>query len=124
MFDAITTVDDRVGLGPGDALVFYTDGITEASDDLFGQARLRDLVRDHAGRPADDVADGVAMRTFGDGSCDHVAVVVVRVPDDLGEDPVPRVVTATGAPAEQLQLQLQLQLPGYPHGGRRPDEIV
>jgi serine/threonine protein phosphatase PrpC len=122
MFDAITTVDDRVGLGPGDALVFYTDGITEASDDLFGQARLRDLVRDHAGRPADDVADGVlgAMRTFGDGSCDHVAVVVVRVPDGLGEDPVPRVVTATGAPAEQLQLQL----PGYPHGGRRPDEIV
>jgi sigma-B regulation protein RsbU (phosphoserine phosphatase) len=122
MFDAITTVDDRVGLGPGDALVFYTDGITEARNaagDLFGEARLRDLVRDQAGRPADEMADAVigAMRTFGDGPRDDVAVVVVRVPDDLGEDPVQRVVSATGLAAEQLRL------PGYPHGGRRPDSI-
>jgi serine phosphatase RsbU (regulator of sigma subunit) len=43
MFDDIAPVDERVGLGPGDALVLYTDGITEARDatgDTFGEDLL------------------------------------------------------------------------------------
>ena len=40
--------EDEIVLAPGDALVLYTDGITEAmddNDDLFGKERLKEAVR-------------------------------------------------------------------------------
>ncbi|MGI8792106.1 MAG: hypothetical protein ACR2H3_02835 [Acidimicrobiales bacterium] len=42
-----------------------------------------------------------AARTFAEGLHDDVAVVVLRVPTDLGVDPM-RVVLATGVPADAL----------------------
>lgn len=41
---------DQTQLGPGDGLVYYTDGVTEvfnAEADIFGLARLKRLVREH-----------------------------------------------------------------------------
>jgi len=115
MFDAVEAVDDRVGLGPGDALVFYTDGITEARDESgeqFGDGRLREIIAGSAGAPADAIATTIvdAARSWCTGPlADDVAILVVRVPDHLGEDRVGRVAAATGVPVEELHL------PGYPH---------
>lgn len=122
MFETTTTINDRVGLGPGDALVFFTDGITESRNqagDLYGEDRLRDALTETAGRPAEVIADAViqAARQFGSGQRDDVAIVVIRVPDDLGEDPLHRVLAATGLQPGDITL------PGYPHGGARPPAI-
>jgi sigma-B regulation protein RsbU (phosphoserine phosphatase) len=114
LFDAIEPVDDRVGLGPGDALVFYTDGITEARDpdgDFFGEDRLMAVLRRLTGAPAETIADAVieAASTFAAGApADDVAVLVLRVPDDAGQDPLGRVAAGTGLPVDRLRL------PAYP----------
>ena len=113
LFDHIEPYDDRVGLGPGDALVFYTDGITEArsGDELFGEDRLVAVLSGLTGAPAGVIADRVidAATEWTSGRVDDdVAILVVRVPDDAGQDPLGRVSAATGVPADRLEL------PGYP----------
>lgn len=52
----------RVQVEPGDLLVFYTDGVTDAMDDghrPFGRDRLAEIVRAHRHRPAVDVAAAI-----------------------------------------------------------------
>ena len=116
LFDDPLLGDDRVGLGPGDALVFCTDGITEArsaSGELFGDERLAQVLLAHAGRSADDLAGAVlgeAIAYGGESVRDDVAVLVVRVPMEAKRDPVARLEEATGTPFEKLQL------PGYTIG--------
>jgi sigma-B regulation protein RsbU (phosphoserine phosphatase) len=49
-------------LDPGDVLVLYTDGITEARSDretFYGEDRLLESVRANLGRPARDIQDAV-----------------------------------------------------------------
>ena len=76
----------KVRLGPGDAAVFYTDGITEArgpDGSFFGEGRLRDLVRACVGLDAPAFAERMRDVTleFGEGNLrDDVAVLVLRVP--------------------------------------------
>ncbi len=123
LFDSATSIDDRIGLGPGDSLVLYTDGITEARTTdgaQFGQDRLRQCLVRWAGRSADEIATNILgeARAFADGIRDDVAVIVLRVPDDLGADPVVRVATATGVPVAQLHL------PSYAHGEPRPPDTT
>src|SRR3954453_14026252 len=119
LFPDFDPVEDRVGLGPGDSLVFYTDGVTEARDasgELYGDARLVNLLAEHPGSPAEELAELVvsSARTFAAGDLhDDLPVVVIRVPDDARPEPVRRVVDATGVPADELQL------PDYPHGDPR-----
>ena len=73
-------------VGPGDVLVFYTDGITEArnpSGELFGDDRLRELLAGCARLSAEECASQVlqAARQFAAGSLgDDVALLVLRVP--------------------------------------------
>lgn len=74
----------EVRLGPGDLLLLYTDGVTEARgpEGWFGPDRLASLVTSLADAPADAVADGVldAVSDFQDGRLrDDVALLVVRV---------------------------------------------
>src|SRR5215218_1600851 len=77
----------RVRLGPGDAAVFITDGITEArwpDGSFFGEGRLRDLVRSCAGLDAPAIAEKMRDVTleFGEGNLrDDLAVLVLRVPE-------------------------------------------
>jgi len=116
MFPDAEGTDDRVGLGPGDALVFYTDGITEARDAggaLFGEAGLLASLRDCVGLDAQGTVDRVvaAARSYAAGGLtDDAAVLVVRVPLEARSDPMRRLEEATGVPADRLAL------PGYPHG--------
>jgi sigma-B regulation protein RsbU (phosphoserine phosphatase) len=54
--------EESVVLAPGDALVFVTDGITEArnrSDELFGDERLREAVRGAGRAPAQEIVGAV-----------------------------------------------------------------
>lgn len=43
---------------PGDALIFYTDGVTEAmapSRELFGRERLEKILKENAGQTAEEL---------------------------------------------------------------------
>jgi phosphoserine phosphatase RsbU/P len=120
MFPNVAPVDDRVGLGAGDALVLYTDGIVEARNaagELLGDARLVRELQTCCGVDADGIAGRVLdlARSFSAGELsDDAAVVVIRVPDDAWDDPMARLAAATGVAADRLKL------PGYPHGGQPP----
>ncbi|MFL6008363.1 MAG: SpoIIE family protein phosphatase [Rubrobacteraceae bacterium] len=77
----------KIQLGQGDAAVFYTDGITEArgpDGSLFGEERLRALLRSCAGIDAPAIAQRLRDVTleYGEGSpLDDLAVLVLRVPE-------------------------------------------
>lgn len=75
--------ETTVELGPGDVLLLYTDGVTEArgAEDLFGEARLRDHLRELGGLPASAVVESVAVAVsehLGDRDHDDIAVVAAQ----------------------------------------------
>jgi len=54
--------EDTIALGPGDLIVLFTDGISEAMnarDDCFGEGRLGQLVEAHANLPSDELRERV-----------------------------------------------------------------
>jgi PAS domain S-box-containing protein len=70
-------------LGPGDAIVFYTDGVTEARGPggLLGEERLKTLVASCAGLDADAIAarvEAAALELQDGPPRDDMAVVVLR----------------------------------------------
>jgi PAS domain S-box-containing protein len=72
-----------VALEPGDAVLFYTDGVIEArsGSDVFGESRLLEILRSCGGVDASDIAQRVdqAVRDFQDGDQrDDIAVLVVQ----------------------------------------------
>ena len=83
VLDDVTLADDTVHLAPGDALVLYTDGVTErrSGDRMFGDESLLAACTAAAGAGAQEFAGLVeqAVRDFGDeASRDDLAVLVVR----------------------------------------------
>ncbi len=85
-FEEIELHEERLDLADGDALVFYTDGVTEAQSpdgEMFGEARLRDVVAANGGASAEDLLAAVVAavtefageREWGD---DVTGVVVKR----------------------------------------------
>lgn len=85
LFTEVEVHDDDVELGPGDALVLFTDGVTEARgpDGLFGEARLAELLAGCRGLDAASLAATVAdevLRVQQDDAADDIALLVVRVP--------------------------------------------
>jgi PAS domain S-box-containing protein len=80
-------VDETIELQPGDSLVLYTDGVSEARSEsgLFGEERLFDLVKSCSGLDAATIAeriesDVLAFREVG--TSDDLAVLVLRVQDE------------------------------------------
>ena len=77
----------KVSLRPGDAVVFYTDGIVEArgpDGSFLGEERLRALLRLCAGLSAPAIAQRLRDVTleYGEGNArDDLAVLVLRVPE-------------------------------------------
>lgn len=116
LFDEPDLAVDRVGLGPGDSLLFCTDGITEARNangEMFGEERLPAVLLDCIDCSADEVAARIAEEALayaGGRTHDDVAILVVRVPPDATVDPMARLGDATGMPAESVPV------PGYPVG--------
>jgi sigma-B regulation protein RsbU (phosphoserine phosphatase) len=87
MFDRVTFTPTDIELPIGDTLVMYTDGVIEARGgrEEFGEDRLVDLLREHAGQDAAGLAAAVedAVLRFQDGSArDDVAVIAVRAVDE------------------------------------------
>ncbi|MGH3145048.1 MAG: PAS domain S-box protein [Rubrobacter sp.] len=87
VFPDVDLRDTSLRLMPGEALVLYTDGITEArSPDggFFGEERLRDLLRSCAGCDAGEFARRIkgAVLEFQEGfPRDDFAILVLRVRD-------------------------------------------
>jgi sigma-B regulation protein RsbU (phosphoserine phosphatase) len=76
----------QAGWDPGTVIVIGTDGITETrnpSNEFFGSARLRDVIRDHAAQPVDRIRSAVieAVHDFRKDlpQEDDVTLVVVKL---------------------------------------------
>lgn len=81
-FDTAAYKERMVEVRPGDVLVLYTDGVTEAMDasgDLFGDERLREVIRARRGEPATAIQRGIwdAVKAHRDGSLDDDMTIVV-----------------------------------------------
>jgi sigma-B regulation protein RsbU (phosphoserine phosphatase) len=77
--------ESRVAMQPGDVLVLFTDGVTEATDpqgEDFGDERLAALVASMDDRPTSDIVEAihaaVAEYTQGAPAADDITVVAVR----------------------------------------------
>ncbi|MGD8626140.1 MAG: SpoIIE family protein phosphatase [Anaerolineae bacterium] len=75
----------QVRLAPGDMLVLYTDGVTEARQaggQMFGLERLQAVLAANAGRRAGEIQEAIvaAVQAFEDGSpkTDDLTLVIIR----------------------------------------------
>lgn len=75
-------------LAPGETCLLYTDGITEArggplGDELFGEDRLRQALRECGGMPGEAIVERVQMlaaQWLGGGSHDDMATLAISAP--------------------------------------------
>jgi sigma-B regulation protein RsbU (phosphoserine phosphatase) len=75
----------RINLDTGDFLVIYTDGVSEAcnlQNDLFEEARLREIVEKFSGENVQELADSIreGMKAFTQGApqSDDVTILVIQ----------------------------------------------
>lgn len=114
-------VDDRVGLGPGDALVLCSDAVTGSRNvdgELFGDRVLPDVLVDCAGQSPNATAGRIlaaATEFGGDRLHDDGMIFVLRVPEAIRHQGPEWVSRSTGIPLDQLHL------PGYPLGDQQPE---
>jgi len=80
----------RVQLEPGDFLVIYTDGVSEASNnmsELFEEARLRVIIENFAGETVHQLGDAIreGMRAFTEGAAqsDDITILVIEYKGNL-----------------------------------------
>jgi sigma-B regulation protein RsbU (phosphoserine phosphatase) len=66
LWDGLTYENARVTLNPGDTLLCYTDGVTEArrDGDLFGYDRLKSALLKHHDKSAQRIVDLIYRRTL------------------------------------------------------------
>jgi serine phosphatase RsbU (regulator of sigma subunit)/DNA-binding NarL/FixJ family response regulator len=112
--------EEVLHLGPGDALVFYTDGVTEARGgaDFFGNKRLAALIGTCAGLDAESMAKRIehTVVDFQAGRPrDDIAVLVLRVPDPasaaLHGDWQPDPMSLDRSPVPPARLDLEIHPP-------------
>jgi phosphoserine phosphatase RsbU/P len=85
MFPEAEYQSSRIQVDPGDFLVIYTDGVSEASNtqnDLFEEARLRQIVEDFKGTNVSELGDAIreGMRNFTQGAAqsDDITIMVIE----------------------------------------------
>lgn len=85
MFDFAEYRTGRIQLEPGDFLVIYSDGISEASNprnELFDERRLRRAIEGYSGTNVQDLLENIQaeVRTFTEGApqSDDITLVVVQ----------------------------------------------
>jgi len=109
--------EETIALRPGDMLVFYSDGITEAENpqgELFGIERLKKILTDQPYRPASDMSqliteaieDFQVVSTFSD----DITLIVLKV--------LPRIISfAYPATLDHLnEMSLLVQQTAHPYG--------
>lgn len=79
------TDEIKVLLNPGDTVIMYTDGITEAANTqghLFGIERLKEICQDHHQKPVEKIKDAIIESVFnyanGQDLYDDVSLVVLK----------------------------------------------
>jgi PAS domain S-box-containing protein len=82
---SVSHADVAADLGPGDALVCFTDGVTEGRGPagMFGDVSLRETLLGSAGKTADAIAErlvSAALAFQGGRTQDDLALLVLRVP--------------------------------------------
>ncbi|MCK2216492.1 serine/threonine-protein phosphatase [Actinomadura sp. ATCC 31491] len=88
MLERVTSVTDTVTLEPGETCLLFTDGITEAmggplGDEMFGEERLLEDLRQCGGMPPEAIAERVEMlasQWVGGGDHDDMAVIAITAP--------------------------------------------
>ncbi len=76
--------ENSLQIMPGDVILLYTDGITEAErdDEYFGVEKLLDIVRTNISKNSDEIVDEVLRQvaTFSEGSpqSDDRTIIVIR----------------------------------------------
>ncbi|MFI7426195.1 SpoIIE family protein phosphatase [Micromonospora sp. NPDC049836] len=83
LLDTIATPTAEIPLGPGDTLIFYTDGVTERrrGRELFGVDRLRESAAPLAGYSADVIAARLRATAIGfsvEPPRDDIAILALR----------------------------------------------
>jgi sigma-B regulation protein RsbU (phosphoserine phosphatase) len=85
MFDFAEYQTGNAKLGPGDFLVIYTDGISEASNprgDLFEESRLRTVVQKFSGHTVEELLEAIQaeVRAFTENApqADDITLVIVQ----------------------------------------------
>ncbi len=81
-FESATFKERQTEIRPGDILTLYTDGITEsmnAENDLFGEERLKDVIRSRRGGPAAEIARAIreTVSAFSGGEPDDDLTLVI-----------------------------------------------
>ncbi len=86
LFKDATYEEFTLSLQPGDAVVFFSDGITDAlneKEEMFGEERLMAVVRKHLPKTAKEMADAIfeELSIFQNGAerFDDETVVVLKV---------------------------------------------
>jgi phosphoserine phosphatase RsbU/P len=85
LFPGQEYANETLELGPGDSLVLYTDGVSEANDAtgaLFGEERIQACFAQEAGPTAAETVDGLlrAVRAFAGGAqqSDDITILALR----------------------------------------------
>jgi len=91
MFSEAEYQSTRVQIEPGDFLVIYTDGVSEASNnqnELFEEARLRKIMESFTGTTVEQLGDSIreGMKAFTEGApqSDDVTILVVQYKGNAG----------------------------------------
>jgi sigma-B regulation protein RsbU (phosphoserine phosphatase) len=83
-FEEWSCAEEEVSLAPGDTLLLYSDGVTEAANaagDEFGEDRLVRTLRQSNASTAEDLVRRIvnAVSTFSEASLvDDITVVAIR----------------------------------------------
>ena len=84
-FDEVDIEEKDFYLAPGDTLILFTDGLTEATNatgQLFGEEKIIQLLREHDQKPAERIAEAVleelAEFTGSTPQSDDLTIIVLR----------------------------------------------
>jgi phosphoserine phosphatase RsbU/P len=91
MFQEAEYQSSRIQVEPGDFLVVYTDGVSEAcntKNELFEEARLRQIIEDFNGTTGSQLSDAIreGMRAFCEGAAqsDDITILVIEYKGNAG----------------------------------------
>ncbi|MBZ5665637.1 MAG: PP2C family protein-serine/threonine phosphatase [Acidobacteriia bacterium] len=93
LFETVTCQPEVIDLEPGDVMVWYTDGLTEAVDAQgreFGRDGLLENVRNNRGMSAEEIVNGLYSAAIafnrGETLADDLTIMVIRV-DSIDPSP-------------------------------------
>jgi serine phosphatase RsbU (regulator of sigma subunit) len=88
VLDSVEYEERQMTLLPGDVVLLYTDGVTEAKNpagEMFGERRLENLIKQNCQRPAREILDAVYNAVYehsmGVTQYDDITAIVMRVTD-------------------------------------------